>query len=84
MHGITIGRNAMVAAGALVTRSVPSNAIVVVNLAKIVGYVDAARSNNVASNGLGNDAGPHPTLVAGVSLYRMSRVVDIRGSLTVG
>ncbi|MHB8951037.1 MAG: acyltransferase, partial [Rhodoferax sp.] len=37
LPGVTIGRNAMVAAGAVVTRSVPPNAIVVGNPAKIVG-----------------------------------------------
>ncbi|WP_277343576.1 DapH/DapD/GlmU-related protein, partial [Pseudomonas viridiflava] len=41
LPGITIGMNAMVGAGAVVTRSVPPNAIVVGNPAKIIGYVDA-------------------------------------------
>jgi UDP-2-acetamido-3-amino-2,3-dideoxy-glucuronate N-acetyltransferase len=84
LPGITIGSNAMVAAGAVVTRSVPPNAIVVGNPAKIVGYVDAIRSNTVSSNDLAKDVGAHPTQVAGVSLHRMPRVIDIRGSLTVG
>ena len=37
--GITIGRNAMVGAGAVVTRDVPDNGLVVGNPAKIVGFV---------------------------------------------
>ena len=37
LPGLEIGRNAMVAAGAVVTRSVPPNAVVVGNPAKIVG-----------------------------------------------
>ena len=45
LPGLTIGTNAMVAAGAVVTRSVPPNAIVVGNPAKIVGYVDAEKDN---------------------------------------
>jgi len=84
LPGITIGSNAMVAAGAVVTRSVPPNAIVVGNPAKIVGYADATRSNAVADNDLGKAVGSHPTQVAGVSLHRMPRFIDIRGSLTVG
>src|SRR6476659_1999613 len=43
LPGVTLGRNAMVGAGAVVTRSVPPNAIVVGNPARIVGYVDAPR-----------------------------------------
>ncbi|MBP6008941.1 MAG: N-acetyltransferase [Rhodoferax sp.] len=37
--GVTIGRNAMVGAGAVVTKSVPDGALVVGNPARIVGYV---------------------------------------------
>ena len=84
LPGIMIGTNAMVAAGAVVTRSVPPNAIVVGNPAKIVGYVDAERNTVAAGESLAVEVGAHPTQVAGVSLHRMPRVVDIRGSLTVG
>lgn len=84
LPGITIGTNAMVAAGAVVTRSVPPNAIVVGNPAKIVGYVDADLNKVAAGENLAAEVGAHPTKVAGVSLHRMPRVVDIRGSLTVG
>ena len=41
LPGLSIGQNAMVGAGAVVTRSVPANAIVVGNPARIVGYVEA-------------------------------------------
>ncbi|EMN7422915.1 N-acetyltransferase, partial [Vibrio parahaemolyticus] len=40
LPGITIGKNAMVGAGSVVTRSVPDNAVVVGNPAKIVRYVE--------------------------------------------
>ena len=86
LPGVRIGSNAMVAAGAVVTRSVPPNAIVVGNPAKIVGYVDADQSR-IAENsmqGLTSNVGVHSTQVAGVFLHRMNRVADIRGSLTVG
>jgi UDP-2-acetamido-3-amino-2,3-dideoxy-glucuronate N-acetyltransferase len=84
LPGLTIGSNSMVAAGAVVTRSVPPNAIVVGNPAKIVGYVDAERNKVAAAESLGTEVGAHRTQVPGVSLHRMPRVADIRGSLTVG
>lgn len=86
LPGIRIGSNAMVAAGAVVTRSVPPNAIVVGNPAKIVGYVDADRNKSAAKNvqSLPLEIGVHGTQVAGVFLHRMNRASDIRGSLTVG
>lgn len=84
LPGITIGCDAMVAAGSVVTRSVPPNAIVVGNPAKIVGYVNADRDKGAAKALLSTEVGVHPTQVTGVSLHRMPRIVDIRGSLTVG
>lgn len=84
LPGITIGSNAMVAAGAVVTRSVPPNAIVVGNPAKIVGYADAEKNKVVTGESLAIEVGATSTQVAGVSLHRMPRIVDIRGSLTVG
>lgn len=84
LSGLEIGRNAMVAAGAVVTRSVPPNAVVEGNPARIVGYVDTARSEeeHVASSKI--DIKPSATRVKGVTLHRLPRVADIRGSLTVG
>lgn len=40
LPGVTIGFNAMVGAGAVVTKSVPDNAVVVGNPAKIVRYIE--------------------------------------------
>lgn len=40
LPGITIGKNAMVGAGSVVVKSVPANAIVVGNPAKIIGYIE--------------------------------------------
>ena len=84
LPGLEIGRNAMVAAGAVVTRSVPPNAVVVGNPAKIVGYVDAARGEDAGVAPAKTEVGTSATRVNGVTLHRLPRVADIRGSLTVG
>ncbi len=84
LPGITVGANAMVAAGAVVTRSVPPNAVVVGNPAKIVGYVDAEQEALCHTPLDKRETGVAETRVAGVGLYQMPRVTDIRGGLTVG
>ena len=84
LPGIVIGSKAMVAAGAVVTRSVPPNAVVVGNPAKIVGYADATRSDGFDVTTTRREVGATASKVAGVNLHRMPRVPDIRGSLTVG
>lgn len=84
LPGVTIGSQAMVAAGAVVTRAVPPNAIVVGNPARIVGYVDADRNQAASAGPASAEVGAQPTHVSGVALHRMPRVLDIRGSLTVG
>jgi UDP-2-acetamido-3-amino-2,3-dideoxy-glucuronate N-acetyltransferase len=81
LPGLKIGRNSMVGAGAVVTRSVPPNAIVVGNPARIVGYVDAANADRKAPP-LTEEPGESQAGVA--KLYRLPRVIDIRGSLSVG
>ena len=84
LPGLEIGRNAMVAAGAIVTRSVPPNAVVVGNPAKIVGYVDAARGDEAGVAPVKAVVGTSATRINGVTLHCLPRVADIRGSLTVG
>lgn len=84
LPGVTIGARAMVGAGAVVTRSVPPNAIVVGNPAKIVGYVDATHREDPVTAADVPRQEITPTKVAGVTLHQLPRVVDIRGSLTVG
>lgn len=85
LPGLTIGINAMVGAGAVVTRSIPPNAIVVGNPAKIIGYVDAKPVSTKAENEVTPySEGAEETSVKGVKLHTMKEVTDIRGSLSAG
>lgn len=80
LPGVVIGKHAMVGAGAVVTRSVPTNAIVVGNPARIVGYVDTPASQ--ASLG-GKEGSASETRVPGVRLYELNHFADMRGDLCV-
>lgn len=88
LPGLTIGTNAMIGAGAVVTRSIPANAIVVGNPAKIIGYVDARHVFNEQITVADTVADEVPmqmeTMVKGVTLHTMNKFADIRGSLSVG
>ena len=91
LPGIRIGRGAMIGAGAVITRSVPANAIVVGNPARIVGYVTDADAGDAptdtpvpAAPGPDARASVASSLPNGVRLHRMPRFVDLRGSLSVG
>lgn len=77
LPGVRIGRNAMIGAGAVVTRSVPPNAIAVGNPARIVGYVDAKPEGFITP-------APGVALDGGKSLVELPMITDIRGSLSVG
>ncbi|MEI7698936.1 MAG: WxcM-like domain-containing protein [Planctomycetia bacterium] len=88
LPGLTIGRKAMVAAGAVVTRSVPANAVVVGNPARITAYVDSHMKPNAATIFNGFD-GPREndvinSEVSGVTIHRLPLITDLRGSLSVG
>lgn len=79
--GVTIGSRAVVSDGAVVTKSVPPNAIVAGNPAQIVGYVETPSRPALPASAL---PGIHATSVNGVTVHHMASVDDLRGNLTVG
>lgn len=83
LPGITIGQNAMIGAGAVVTRDVPPNAIVTGNPGRITGYVDTPKAQ--AEIGGATRPGELRALrVRGAHLHRMPQVLDLRGALSFG
>jgi UDP-2-acetamido-3-amino-2,3-dideoxy-glucuronate N-acetyltransferase len=84
LPGVTVGPRAMVAAGAVVTKDVPPNAIVKGNPARIAGYItgqDESRglSRTVQTRTVG--VGVEATTVKGVTVHRFPRHEDLRGAL---
>lgn len=85
LPGITIGVRAMIGAGSVVTRSVPPNAIVVGNPARIIGYVDSqSDSASKIAGSAEQQIGVTVTRVRGVTLHRLPLVNDLRGDLSFG
>lgn len=85
LPGITVGENAMVGSGAVVTSNVPANAIVVGNPAVITGYVNTLKYQGIEVPPLEGAGEPvNVTDVKGVVFHHMPHMVDMRGDLSVG
>jgi acetyltransferase-like isoleucine patch superfamily enzyme/dTDP-4-dehydrorhamnose 3,5-epimerase-like enzyme len=83
LPGVTIGAHAMVGAGAVVTRNVPPNAIVVGNPATITGYVSLTHTT-VPSLPIA-DSNKNKRIDTGVGnccVYELPYIQDLRGSLS--
>jgi acetyltransferase-like isoleucine patch superfamily enzyme len=93
LPGLTIGRGAMVGAGAVVTHNVPPNAIVVGNPARIQGYVGTEQRRSSAQpttwrqqplSATTDKRQDVPCPVKGVAIINLPTFEDMRGRLTVG
>lgn len=93
LTGIRLGRGASVAAGAVVTKSVPAHTIVKGNPARVIGYVDRTSSskkrNQLQVSSLKNAParGAKESVSLGVGkafVQRLKYVDDMRGNLSVG
>lgn len=84
LPGIEIGAQAMIGAGAVVTRSVPPYAIVMGNPARISGYVGASNAESTPQLRIAQTEGSTPIGDRGVAIHRMPVVADVRGTLSVG
>jgi UDP-2-acetamido-3-amino-2,3-dideoxy-glucuronate N-acetyltransferase len=83
LPGINIGSNAMIAAGSVVTRDVPQNAVVAGNPATIRKYVNS--ENTAISEQISRkaDVAIFERKIRGVKIVRLPSFTDLRGSLLV-
>jgi acetyltransferase-like isoleucine patch superfamily enzyme len=80
LPGLTIGQNAMVGAGAVVTKDVPPNSIVMGNPARIVSYVTGEFPSRMPAQISEPDSPDIP--VGDVKVVNLPRISDLRGDLT--
>lgn len=82
LPGIIIGENSMVGAGAVVTKDVPDNAIVVGNPARITGYSNVKSVKNIELPELPEGTVKTKTQINGVEIFSLPKASDIRGDLS--
>lgn len=81
LPGVRIGRRAMVGAGAVVTKDVPPNAVVVGNPAHISGYSESARTVERPSATPSTPAPELGSLPGKARMVSLTHATDLRGSL---
>jgi UDP-2-acetamido-3-amino-2,3-dideoxy-glucuronate N-acetyltransferase len=82
LPGVTIGQNAMVGAGAVVTKSVPANAIVRGNPARIYSYTSSLKNAPLDIAPIrGDECAEEAIQVRSVTMQKVPAFDDIRGSL---
>ncbi len=84
LAGVTIGINAIVNPGSVVTRSVPPLAIVEGNPAIIRGYVSTSLSNDDQNQIQNTQETIKHSKVKDVTLTKLALIPDLRGNLSVG
>jgi UDP-2-acetamido-3-amino-2,3-dideoxy-glucuronate N-acetyltransferase len=85
LPGITIGQNSMIGAGSVVTRSVPPNAIVYGNPARIKEYIESEKNTPETSHFFDDKSeSVQKTSVRGVTFHKFPLINDLRGDLSVG
>ena len=84
LPGLRIGSRAMVGAGAVVTRNIPPNAIVVGNPARISGYVHTGKKSSATHPGdyaRASERKPATIGVGNCKIWPLPRFRDLRGDL---
>lgn len=84
LPGLTIGRDALVGAGAVITRDVPDYAVAAGNPARVTGYVDTSRIGPVEGGQPRAARGDEESAVRGVRLVTLTSAMDMRGALVAG